>query len=141
MAQWNEEVDTLSQVGEIVLAHYKSGSYIGEVIEDRGERDLIKVLAVKKHPLQGDIHNYGKIDGVFFHERKALAHLEKMNVKKPAIHAYTEAIPDYSESLKKAVAEAKEKLQKKDTAFNQLSLKTLEKLENESYKDIYDSEK
>jgi len=127
----------MTDVGNIVLAHYNSGSYIGKVIEDRGERSLIKVLAVKKHPLQGDIHNYGKIDGVFFHERKALAYHEKMNVKKPAIHAYTEDIPDYSESLKKAVADAKEKLQKKDTSFNQLALKTLEKLEKESYKNIY----
>jgi len=129
----------LSEIGDIVLAHYNSGSYIGEVIEDRGERDLIKVLAVKKHPLQGDIHNYGKIDGVFFHERKALAFHEKMNVKKPAVHAYTEEIPEYATSLKKAVEDAKEKLKKKDTAFNQLSLKTLERLEKETYSHIYDS--
>ncbi|HLQ71779.1 MAG TPA: kinase-associated lipoprotein B [Bacillota bacterium] len=129
----------MSEIGDIVLAHYNSGSYIGEVIEDRGERDLIKVLAVKKHPLQGDIHNYGKIDGVFFHERKALAFHEKMNVKKPAVHAYTEEIPEYATSLKKAVEDAKEKLKKKDTAFNQLSLKTLERLEKETYSHIYDS--
>src|SRR5699024_9219241 len=129
----------LSEVGDIVLAHYNSGSYIGEVMEDRGERNLIKVLAVKKHPLQGDIHNYGKTEGVFFHERKALAFHEKMNVKKPAIHAYDEKVPDYAESLKKAVEDAKEKLQKKETAFNQLALKTLMKLERESYMNIYSS--
>lgn len=129
----------MAEVGSIVLAHYNSGSYIGEVVEDRGERSLIKVLAVKKHPLQGDIHNYGQVDGVFFHERKALAYHEKMNVKKPAIHAFTEEIPDYVESLKKAVGEAKEKLQKKDTPFNQLALKTLKRLEEETYKPIYSS--
>lgn len=127
----------LVEIGDIVLAHYNSGSYIGEVMEDRGERSLIKVLAVKKHPLQGDIHNYGKIDGVFFHERKALAYHEKMNVKKPAIHAFKEDIPEYAASLKKAVVDAKEKLQKKDTQFNQLAVQTLMKLEEESYKDIY----
>lgn len=129
----------MAEVGSIVLAHYNSGSYIGEVVEDRGERSLIKVLAVKKHPLQGDIHNYGQVEGVFFHERKALAYQEKMNVKKPAIHPYNEDIPDYVESLKKAVDEAKEKLKKKDTAFNQLALKTLERLEEETYKPIYSS--
>jgi len=129
----------LAEVGSIVLAHYNSGSYIGEVVEDRGERSLIKVLAVKKHPLQGDIHNYGQVEGVFFHERKALAYQEKMNVKKPAIHPYNEDIPDYVESLKKAVDEAKEKLKKKDTSFNQLALKTLERLEEETYKPIYSS--
>ncbi|HLR03668.1 MAG TPA: kinase-associated lipoprotein B [Virgibacillus sp.] len=129
----------MAEVGSIVLAHYNSGSYIGEVVEDRGERSLIKVLAVKKHPLQGDIHNYGQVEGVFFHERKALAYQEKMNVKKPAIHPYNEDIPDYVESLKKAVDEAKEKLKKKDTSFNQLALKTLERLEEETYKPIYSS--
>lgn len=124
-------------IGDTVLAHYNSGSYIGEVMEDRGERFLIKVLAVKKHPLQGDIHNYGKIENVFFHERKALAYHEKMNVKKPAVHPFTNEVPLYSESLKRAVAEGKEKLQKKDTEFNRLALQTLTNLEKETYSSIY----
>src|SRR5699024_630547 len=88
------------ELGDMVKAHYKSGTYVGEVMEDRNDRYLIKVLAVKKHPLQGDIHNYGETEGVFFHERKALAYTEKMNVKKSAIHPYTETVPDYGDSLK-----------------------------------------
>src|SRR5699024_3729467 len=129
----------LAEVGSMFLAHYKSGSYIVEVVEDRGGRSLIKVLAVKKHPLQVDIHNYGQVVGVFFHERKALAYQEKMNVKKPAIHPYNEDIHDDVESIKKAVDDAKEKMKKKDTSFNQLALTTMERLEEETYKPIYSS--
>ena len=116
-------------IGDIVRAHYNSGTYIGEVKEDRGERYLIEVLAVHKHPMQGDLHNPGEVDGVFFHERKALAHHEKMNVKKPAVHPFSDEIPAYSESLSKAVNLYKEKLQSKDTAFNLKALKKLADLE------------
>ncbi|PAV28753.1 kinase [Virgibacillus profundi] len=116
-------------IGETVRAHYNSGTYIGEVKEDRGDRYLIKVHAVHKHPLQGDLHNPGEVQGVFFHERKALAHHEKMNVKKPAVHPYDEAIPVYSESLKTAVDKYKEKLSAEDSAFNKQALSKLKDLE------------
>lgn len=119
--------------GDTVRAHYKSGTYIGEIMEDRGSRYLIKVLAVKKHPLQGDIHHPGEIDGVFFHERKALAFQEKMNVKKPAVHPFDEEIPDYGQSLKEAVENLRGKLAAKDSAFNQKALETLAGLESNYY--------
>ncbi|WP_164216539.1 sporulation phosphorelay system protein KapB [Virgibacillus sp. YIM 98842] len=124
-------------IGDIVRAHYNSGTYIGEVIEDRGERYLIEVLAVYKHPLQGDIHNPGQVEGVFFHERKALAHHEKMNVKKPAVHLYNEEIPEYGPSLKQAVQVYREKLQEKESDFNQAALQKLEGLEENIYKKSY----
>ncbi|WP_053218790.1 kinase-associated lipoprotein B [Virgibacillus senegalensis] len=119
-----------ASIGEIVKAHYKSGTYIGEVIEDRGANYLIKVLAVVKHPLQGDLHNYGKTEDVFFHQRKALSWQEKMNVSKPAVHPYTEnSIPDYESSLKESLDQLKNKLRQQDTAFNQQALKSLQELE------------
>lgn len=122
------------QIGQLVRAHYNSGTYIGEVIEDRNNRFLIKVLAVHKHPMQGDLHNPGKTEDVFFHERKALAFNEKMNVAKPAVHPFDgEEVPDYSLSLKKAVNKLKEKLNNKDTDFNKKALKTLEELEEKYY--------
>lgn len=124
-------------IGDIVRAHYNSGTYIGEVKEDRGERYLIEVLAVYKHPLQGDIHNPGQVEGVFFHERKALAHHEKMNVKKPAVHLYNEEIPKYGPSLKQAVQIYREKLQEKESDFNQAALQKLEGLEENIYKKSY----
>lgn len=119
------------QVGQIVRAHYKSGTYIGEITEDRGDRFLITVLAVQKHPMQGDLHNPGKVDEVFFHERKALAYKEKVNVAKPAVHPFEEEVPDYSLSRQNAVNKLKEKLASKDSDFNKRALKTLEALEEQ----------
>ncbi|MFZ3576793.1 kinase-associated lipoprotein B [Virgibacillus sp. DJP39] len=121
------------KIGQIVRAHYNSGKYIGEVLEDRGERFLIKVLAVQKHPMQGDLHNPGKIDGVFFHERKALAYNEKMNVAKPAVHTFEGELPSYETSLKESVDKLKEKLTYKDTDFNNKALLTLQQLEEKHY--------
>ncbi|WP_217589176.1 kinase-associated lipoprotein B [Lentibacillus saliphilus] len=125
------------QTGDTVRAHYRSGTYIGKIVEDRGEQYLIEVLAVIKHPLQGDIHNYGKLDGVFFHERKALAHYEKMNVKKAAVHPFHDEIPAYGASLKESVTKLREKLTDKDTPFNRKALETLANLETHSYQKIY----
>ncbi|HEX6594499.1 MAG TPA: kinase-associated lipoprotein B [Bacillota bacterium] len=125
------------QIGDLVRAHYNSGTYIGKIVEDRGNRYLIEVLAVDKHPLQGDLHNPNKVEGVAFHERKALAYREKTNVKKPAVHPYNGEIPDYSESLKKAVERAREKFSKEDTPVNKMSLQCLQSLEKHYYKKIY----
>jgi len=124
-------------VGNIVRAHYNSGTYIGEVIEDRGKNYLIEVFAVVKHPMQGDLHNPGQVEDVFFHERKALAHHEKMNVKKPAVKPYDEDIPSYSESLKQAVETYREKLQTEDTPYNQAALNKLNGIEENIYKKGY----
>ncbi|ASN04892.1 kinase-associated lipoprotein B [Virgibacillus necropolis] len=124
---------TDTQIGKIVRAHYNSGIYIGEVIEDRGDRFLIKVLAVHKHPMQGDLHNPGKVEDVFFHERKALAYNEKMNVAKPAVHPFEGELPSYKTSLEKSVNKLKDKLAYKDTPFNKKALKTLEELEEKHY--------
>lgn len=123
-------------IGDTVKAHYHSGTYIGKVIEDRGDKFLIEVHAVYKHPLQGDLHNLNKTENVFFHERKALAFREKMNVKKPAVHPYDEEIPDYNESLKEAIAKYRTQLMEKDTPYDRLALQTLERLEKEVYSKI-----
>ena len=121
-------------VGAIVRAHYNSGTYIGEIKEDRGDRYLVEVLAIHKHPLQGDIHNFGAVDNVFFHARKALAHHEKMNVKKAAVHTFNEQIPDYNKSLKQAISVYKDKLSAEDTAYNHAALRKLMELEEGPYK-------
>ncbi|MFC2947143.1 kinase-associated lipoprotein B [Virgibacillus sediminis] len=122
------------KIGETVKAHYKSGTYIGKVVEERGSHYLVEVLAVAKHPMQGDLHNPGQVEGVFFHERKALAHHEKMNVKKPAVHAYPNAIPEYGISLKQAVEAYREKLTSEKTAYNDKALQTLNGLEENYYR-------
>jgi len=124
-------------VGDIVKAHYHSGTYAGKVIEDRGANYLIEVLAVLKHPLQGDLHHYGKVEGVFFHERKALAPHEKMNVKKPAVHRFEGEIPSYAYSLAKSVDEYRTKLSTEDNEFNKYALQKLRNLEANYYKKFY----
>src|SRR5690554_1963502 len=111
-------------VGEIVKAHARSGTYVGKVIEDRGDRYLIEILAVLKHPLQGDLHNLNKLEDVFFHERKALAHHEKTNIKKAAVHPYDEKVPEYIPSLKESVRIYREKLEKETSAYNVQALRT-----------------
>ncbi|WP_188454000.1 kinase-associated lipoprotein B [Virgibacillus oceani] len=124
-------------IGDHVRAHYNSGVYIGEVLEDRGDKYLVKVLAVKKHPMQGDLHHPGKVDGVFFHERKALAHYEKMNVAKAVVYPFDEEIPNYNDSLKESIAIMKERLAIKNTEFNKLALIKLQELEEKYYHKSY----
>lgn len=126
-------------IGEQVRAHYNSGVYIGKLIEDRGSRYLVEVHAVEKHPRQGDLHHPGKAEGegVLFHERKALAFREKMNAAKSAVFPFDGEKPNYNESLKKSVDEAKEKLIKKDTAVNKKAMDRLEGLEKHFYKGKY----
>lgn len=122
-----------AQIGQIVKAHNKSGTYIGEVLQDRDRKYLVKVLAVVKHPMQGDLHNPGQTENVFFHERKALSYNEKVNVSKSAVHAYDDEIPAYDQSLKKAVNDLKTKLQQEESEFNQQALNTLTNLEGQYF--------
>lgn len=125
------------KIGDIVETRYNSGTYIGEVLEDKRNFFLVKVLAVVEHPTQGDLHNVGKVEGVAFHERKALAYQEKMNAKKRFTKKYEGEIPDYVESLKRAVEKKKEELQKEDTPFNRLSLEKIADLEKHFYNKLF----
>ncbi|KGP72061.1 kinase-associated lipoprotein B [Pontibacillus yanchengensis] len=120
------------QSGDLVTAHYKTGKYIGEIVEDRGQAFLVKILAVAKHPQQGDLHNPGQTENVFFHQRKALSYNEKANVSKSAIKAFEGEVPSYNESLKQSVEKLKEKL-KEDNTFNQQAKEQLEDLEKQYF--------
>src|SRR5690625_4825980 len=124
-------------IGDIVQTSYNSGTYIGEMIEDRGNFVLVKVLAVVSHPMQGDLHHRGQVEGVAFHERKALAFQEKMNARKRQTRIYEDEIPDYAASLKHAVHSYKVELQQEDTLFNQRSLEKIADLEKHYYDKIY----
>ncbi|MBX0357359.1 kinase-associated lipoprotein B [Halobacillus sp. Nhm2S1] len=119
--------------GSIVKAHYKTGIYIGEVIEDRNRFYLVKVLAVEKHPMQGDLHNPGKTEEVFFHQRKALSYNEKANVQKEAVKPFEGEIPSYEESLKEAVDALKSKLERRETEFNKSAKNQLDDLEKQYF--------
>lgn len=126
-------------VGDIVETNYNSGTYIGEIIQDKGNFALVKILAVIKHPMQGDLHNRGQVEGVAFHERKALAYQEKMNARKRMTKHYDGEVPDYAESLKEAVEQYKQALQTEDTPFNQKSLEKIADLEKHFYHKIYNA--
>lgn len=127
-------------IGDHVKAHYNSGTYLGKVIEDRKNRYLVEVLAVYKHPIQGDLHSPKQVDGVAFHERKALSYREKMNAKPAAMFIYEEEIPRYADSLKIAVENLREQLQKEDTEYNEKALEKIADLEEHYYLKIYDEE-
>lgn len=128
-------------INSIVKATYNSGTYIGKVIEDRGNFWLVEVLAVLKHPDQGDLHKPGQVEGVAFHERKALAYREKMNARKRHVTIYDGPVPEYRASLKTAVEEFKAQLAAEDTAFNRRSLARLTDLEKYFYDKIFNQKK
>ena len=64
---------------------------------------VVKVLAVLKHPVQGDLHNVKQADVPFFHERRALAFREQTNIPEQMVKKYEGEIPDYTDSLKLAL--------------------------------------
>ncbi|USK59342.1 kinase-associated lipoprotein B [Peribacillus asahii] len=122
------------KIGEIVTAINKTGKYIGEVTEDRGNAYLVRILAVLKHPMQGDLHNPKQTEVTMFHQRRALAYREQTNVPKNMVKPYEGEIPDYQTSLREAVTTMKEALAKEETDFNKLSLQQLEELEADYFK-------
>ncbi len=125
------------KIGDIVKTSYNSGTYIGEVLEDKQNFLLVKVLAVETHPTQGDLHQRGQVEGVAFHERKALAFNEKFNARKRLTQPFVGEVPEYAASLKQAVHNIKAKLSEKQTPFNELSLDRIADLETHFYHKIY----
>lgn len=128
---------TQVQIGDIVKTNYNSGTYIGEVLEDKQNFLLVKVLAVVTHPTQGDLHQRGQVEGVAFHERKALAYQEKFNARKRMTKPFEDEVPEYAASLKQAVEDIKTSLKQEDTVFNNLSLERIADLEEHFYNKIF----
>ena len=122
--------------GDVVQAEYKSGVYVGEVVEIKEERRkaLIKVLAVLKHPDQGDLHHPGQADVPLFHERKALAYQEKVNVPLRMVSRYDGVIPDYHTSLLEAVTREIKALEHEDSPWAKQALSHLYTLHQEYQK-------
>ncbi|WP_445492380.1 kinase-associated lipoprotein B [Niallia sp. 03133] len=117
--------------GTIVTAFYKTGKYIGEVMEIRAHSYLIKVIGVLKHPMQGDLHHPKATEGVFFHERKALGFNEKMNAPKQMVKKYEGDIPPYAESLQQAVEKMENEFIEDSSEFARRSLFHLKELKKE----------
>lgn len=122
------------KIGDIVTAINKTGKYIGEITDIRPQHYLVRVLAVLKHPMQGDLHNPKDADVPFFHERKALAFREQTNVPLKMVKPYDGEIPDYGQSLKEAVEKLKGELKEDSSAWALQSLRNIETLEKEYFK-------
>lgn len=120
--------------GDIVRAVYKAGEYIGEIVEVKPTKAVVKILAVQKHPTQGDLHHPFEANVPMFHQRRALAYQEKALVPLSTIRPYHGEIPSYNESLNQAIAEEIEELDKrKGDPWAQKSLEEIEKLKKEYF--------
>lgn len=110
---------------------HKTGQYVVEVIEEIGDQLLVKILAVLKHPRQGDLHSPNEVENVFFYERKALSQFEKRYTTAQFLKAYNEEVPNYIESLKSSIYELEEKMKKKNNAYSDQALKCIEQLKKD----------
>lgn len=116
------------EVGDLVSFPNKTGKYIGKVLDCSGERVLLEVQAVLKHPLQGDLHSPKQVNVSFFHERKALAFGEKLRLLHGLIRKFEGDVPDYKSSLDNAVASYRQELIEKDDEWSRLSLHCLDEI-------------
>ncbi|PLS01351.1 kinase-associated lipoprotein B [Neobacillus cucumis] len=119
------------QVGSVVTGIYKTGKYIGEITEIRPQHYLVRVLAVLKHPTQGDLHSPKDADVLFFHERKALSYREQTNIPKQMVKPFESDVPEYQASLKEALEKMKKDLAETDSEWADMSLRALESLEKD----------
>ncbi|WP_240666617.1 kinase-associated lipoprotein B [Longirhabdus pacifica] len=87
----------------IVQVNYKSGVYVAKLVEKRESTAIVEILAVLEHPKQGDLHHQYETDVAMFHQRKALAYLEKARVANAQIKKYMGQIPSYDVSLQAAL--------------------------------------
>lgn len=122
------------QIGMIVTAIYKTGKYIGEITEVRQQHYLVRVLAVLKHPMQGDLHNPKDADVPIFHERRALSFREQANVPKQMVKPFENEVPEYQASLKVAVEKMKQELSDQPSEWGIRSLRNIESLEKDYFK-------
>lgn len=122
------------KVGDKVTGIYKTGKYAGEITDIRPEHYLVRVLAVLKHPMQGDLHSPKDIEVGIFHERRALAFREQANIPKKMVKPFEDNIPEYQSSLKDAVAKFKEALQNDESQWAAQSIQNIETLEKDYFK-------
>lgn len=121
-------------IGEIVTGIYKTGKYIGEITNVRPEHYLVKVKAVMKHPLQGDLHMPKEAEVPLFHERRAPAEHEQTNIPKSMVRKYEGIIPSYHESLSTAVAELENDLKDDARPWAKMSLEKIQLLKADYFK-------
>ncbi|MFC7370654.1 kinase-associated lipoprotein B [Fictibacillus iocasae] len=114
-----------------VKAIYKTGIYVGEQEDKKNGRVLINILAVVKHPMQGDLHNPKQADVPFFQERRALSPGERTWVPEHTVKPFEGQVPDYRVSLRQALREQEEELKKIGDDFAERSLLCLSQLKRD----------
>ncbi|MDF2646588.1 MULTISPECIES: kinase-associated lipoprotein B [unclassified Paenibacillus] len=121
------------QIGDRVTAEYKTGAYFGEVVEiSNSMKAAVRILAVKEHPTQGDLHNPMDPSVAFFHQRRALSYQEIALMPITTIRPYAGQIPDYQDSLKRALLTQISKLSEME-AWARRSLQELDQLQKEYF--------
>jgi kinase-associated protein B len=122
-------------IGDRVVAPYKSGVYVGELIQLERSKAKVRMLAVMKHPTQGDLHNPMQADVAMFHERRALAYREVANVFASEVQPYEgDTVPDYGDSLKEALEAEIEAMKRLNNAFGQRCVVELQRLAADYFK-------
>lgn len=122
------------KIGSLVAAEYKTGRYIGELLSADGPKAKVRMLAVVKHPTQGNLHHPMQTEVDFFHQRPALHYREVANVMLHSLEPYEgEAAPDYAESLRSAVQAEKAAMEALDTPFGARCLQELNDLEKQYF--------
>ncbi|WP_035350636.1 kinase-associated lipoprotein B [Fictibacillus gelatini] len=119
------------EIGQYVTAMYKTGKYIGEIVQIRENKALINILAVLKHPMQGDLHHPKQADVPFFQQRKALAFTEKTWAPIHTVKPYSGEVPDYTSSLKAALETELKKLSEENSEWAKRSIHELEQLKKD----------
>lgn len=119
------------EIGSLVTAEYKTGEYAGEVVElSPSGKIAVKILAVIKHPTQGDLHNPMDPNVPFFHQRRALAYQEIALMPPYAVKLFRGNIQEYRVSLERALHS--QMLQLKQTIhWAERSLQELEQLKKD----------
>ncbi|MCJ1656797.1 kinase-associated lipoprotein B [Staphylococcus sp. NRL 16/872] len=110
---------------------HKTGAYGVTIKEENEDQVLVQVEQVIKHPKQGDLHNPGQVEGVFFHERRALSHYEKRYATSSQLRDFNVEEMKYEDSLQQAITKMENDLKQQDTEFSKMALNNLENLKND----------
>lgn len=121
-------------VGDTVIAAYKSGRYVGELIQLSRPKAKVRVLAVLKHPAQGDLHHPMQADVAMFHVRRALSFREVANVFVSELEPYSgPEVPAYEASLQASLEAEMAAMKQLQSPFGERSLQALQELWNDYF--------
>ncbi|MCS4486810.1 kinase-associated lipoprotein B [Staphylococcus americanisciuri] len=110
---------------------HKTGVYVVEVVDSANEQILVKVTQVIKHPKQGDLHHPNEVEGVFFHERKALSLYEKRYTTRSKLKPFEGEQQAYTDSLQQALTKLESELRQTDTPYSHAALQCLNNLKED----------